>query len=193
MLSGNVQGSFLDDSTSCFELLLEPSALEVVLQQKSAPIRDSASQNGVESNIGDKGSERLAIAGRPAASSSPAQPGLTLLLRCVPWSLNAALHPPLDRLMPCLWIRFGCELPENGLLKPLQGHHGAELQHLLVICGWQFCGAASAIHLGLAAFYSIGRPLCLQCAGRQQGLWGSDSVSGGCRLCAPWLAECCSP
>ncbi len=141
MLSGNVQGSFLDDSTSCFELLLEPSALEVVLQQKSAPIRDSASQNGVESNIGDKGSECLAIAGRPAASSSPAQPGLMLLLRCVPWSLNAALHPPLDRLMPCLWIRLWMRTPREWI---------AEAPARAPWCRT----AASACHLWVAVLWS---------------------------------------
>ena len=48
MLFGTMQGSFLDDSTSCFELLLEPSAIETIFQQGSAPAIESMSQSGGE-------------------------------------------------------------------------------------------------------------------------------------------------
>lgn len=140
MLSGTMQGSFLDDSTSCFELLLEPSALEVVLQHRSAPGRDSTSHGGGESNVEEQGSERLAIAGRPAVSNTPAQPGLTLLLRCVLCTLKAALDLSLDRPAPCVCFRPACELPESGLLKRLLWHCGADLQHLLT-CALQQCRA----------------------------------------------------
>ena len=88
MLSGIVQGSFLDDSMSCLELLLEPSALEVVLQHRPSLAGESTNRNSREDREVEKGSEPLAVPGRPAAGSVPALPGLTLLLRCVPWSIK---------------------------------------------------------------------------------------------------------
>lgn len=81
-LSGTVQGSFLDDSTSCFELLLEPSAMEIVLHSATAPARDGMFEEGRDDQTSELTTERLATPASQAASSAPARPGLTFLLRC---------------------------------------------------------------------------------------------------------------
>lgn len=87
-LSGTAQGSFLDDSTSCYELLLEPSALEVVLEHRPSSAGESMNRNGREGHELEKSSEPLAITGRLPAGNAPAQPCLTLLLRCAALSPN---------------------------------------------------------------------------------------------------------
>ena len=82
MLAGEMQGSFLDNSTSCFELILEPSAIEIVLQLGAAPATASMSQDGLEDQTLEIGSGHLPHNDPLALGSAPAQPGLTLLLRC---------------------------------------------------------------------------------------------------------------
>jgi hypothetical protein len=65
-VSGTVQGSCLDDATSCNELILEPSAIELLLQRgRLAP----------ENSLG-------ASTAHPSGSM-PSGPGLEVLLRCV--------------------------------------------------------------------------------------------------------------
>ena len=82
LVSGTVQGSFLDDSTSCFELLLEPSAVEVVVHHITVPAGERMSEDGRGLQKVDASSERLAAHGPQAAGSTLARPGLTVLLRC---------------------------------------------------------------------------------------------------------------
>lgn len=65
-VSGTMQGSCLDDATSCNELILEPSAIEVLLQQ---------------GHLAQEGSPVASTAHIPGSMSSG--PGLKVLLRCV--------------------------------------------------------------------------------------------------------------
>ena len=80
-MAGTVQGSCLDDSTSCFELILEPSSIEVLLQQGSAPAVSSTSQKGHTDTELQSSAVNLDVHNPQTSSSVPIQPGFRVLIR----------------------------------------------------------------------------------------------------------------
>jgi len=80
-MNGTVQGSCLDDSTSCFELILEPSSIEVLLQHGSAPAMSSTSQKCYTNTELQSTAVNLDVDNPQTSSSVPIQPGLRVLIR----------------------------------------------------------------------------------------------------------------
>jgi len=81
LMAGTVQGSCLDDSTSCFELILEPSSIEVLLQHGSAPAMSSTSQKCYTNTELQSTAVNVDVDNPQTSGSVPIQPGLRVLIR----------------------------------------------------------------------------------------------------------------